>query len=84
MLKDLLSLKAPHLVHPEGCAALRFLLVAVPRVSRSCEYLPDRLDLHLLQITQLFVRGSSQGGGSLGVWPFESLNSLCVTLVRGS
>ena len=28
---------APHLAHPEGCAALRIVLVAEPRVSRSCE-----------------------------------------------
>ena len=31
---------APHLAHPDGCAALRIMLVAVPRVSRSC-YTPD-------------------------------------------
>ena len=30
---------APHLAHPEGCAALRIVLVTVPRVSRSCEHL---------------------------------------------
>ena len=29
---------APHLAHPEGCAALRIVLVTVPRVSRSCEH----------------------------------------------
>ena len=29
---------APHLAHPEGCAALRIVLVDVPRVSRSCEH----------------------------------------------
>ena len=28
---------APHLAHPEGCAAPRIMLVTVPRVSRSCE-----------------------------------------------
>ena len=32
---------APHLAHPEGCAALRIVLVTVPRVSRSCEKNPD-------------------------------------------
>ena len=26
---------APHLAHPEGCAALRAVLFTVPRVSRS-------------------------------------------------
>ena len=38
---------APNLAHPEGCAALRIVLVTVPRVSRSCEFFPDELDLHL-------------------------------------
>ena len=32
---------APHLAHPEGCAALRIVLVTVPRVYRSCEHFPD-------------------------------------------
>ena len=27
---------APHLAHPEGCAALRIVLVTVPGVSRPC------------------------------------------------
>ena len=27
---------APHLAHPEGCAAPRIVLDTVPRVSRSC------------------------------------------------
>ena len=40
---------APHLAHPEGCAALRIVLVTVPRVSRSCEHSPDGFDLHLLR-----------------------------------
>ena len=40
---------APHLAHPEGCAALRIVLVTVPRVSRACEHFPDGFDLHLLQ-----------------------------------
>ena len=39
---------APHLAHPEGCAALRVVLVTVPRVSRSCEHFPDGFDPHLL------------------------------------
>ena len=40
---------APHLALPEGRAALRIVLVTVPRVSRSCEIFPDGFDLHLLQ-----------------------------------
>jgi len=32
---------APHLAHPEGCAALRIVLVTVPRVSHSCEQFLD-------------------------------------------
>ena len=42
---------APHIAHPEGCAALRILLVTVPRVSRSCEHFPDGFDLHLLRLS---------------------------------
>ena len=38
---------APHLAHPEGCAAPRIVLVTVPRVSRSCEHFFDGFDLHL-------------------------------------
>ena len=34
------------LAHLEGCAALRIVLVTVPRVSRSCEHFPDGFDLH--------------------------------------
>jgi len=37
--------------HPEGCAALRIVLVTVPRVSRSCEHFLDGFDLQLLQRT---------------------------------
>jgi len=40
---------APHLPHPEGCAALSTVLVTVPRVGRSCEHFPDGFDLHLIQ-----------------------------------
>ena len=36
---------APHLAHPEGRAAIRIVLVAVPRVSRSCEHFPNGFDL---------------------------------------
>ena len=35
---------------PEGCAALRIVLVNVPRVSRSCEHFPDGFDLQLLLV----------------------------------
>ena len=38
-----------HLAHPERCAALRIVLVAVPRVSRSCEIFPDGFDLHFIE-----------------------------------
>ena len=41
---------APHLAQPEGCAALRIVLVTVPRVSRSCEQFLDGFDLHLLYL----------------------------------
>ena len=41
---------APHFAHPEGYAALRIVLVTVPRVSRTCEHFPDRFDLRLLQV----------------------------------
>ena len=34
--------------HPERYAALRIVLVTVPRVSRSCEHFPDGFDLHPL------------------------------------
>ena len=37
---------APHLAPPEGCAALRIVLVAVPHVSRSCKHFPEALRLH--------------------------------------
>jgi len=39
---------APHLAHPEGWAALRIVLVTVPRISRSCDHFPNGSDLHLL------------------------------------
>ena len=35
---------APHLAHPEGCAALRIVLVTVPHDSRSC---PQSLSISL-------------------------------------
>ena len=52
---------APHLAHPEGCAALRIVLVTVPRVSRSCEHFPDGFDLHLLlQVADGIWLGSTE------------------------
>ena len=48
---------ALHLAHPEECAALRIVLVTVPRASRSCEHFPDGFDLHLLRRGEsLFAR----------------------------
>ena len=44
---------APHLAHPEGCAALRIVRVPVPRVSRSCEYCQDGIDFYLLPGSRL-------------------------------
>ena len=44
---------APHLAHSERCASLRVVLVAVPRVSRSCEYFPDGFGLP--RITPFFT-----------------------------
>jgi hypothetical protein len=41
---------APHLAHPEGYAAPRFVLVTVPRISRSCEHFAVGFDLHLLPL----------------------------------
>jgi len=41
---------APQFALPEGCAALRIVLVTVLRVSRSCELFPDGFDLHLLPL----------------------------------
>ena len=35
------------LAHPEECAALRIVLLTVPRLSRSCEKKSDGFDLHL-------------------------------------
>ena len=40
---------APQIAHPEGCAALCIVLVAVPHVSRCCKHFPDRFDLYVLQ-----------------------------------
>ena len=40
---------ALHFAHPEGCAALRIVLVTVPRVSRFCEHFPNGFDLDVLR-----------------------------------
>ena len=40
---------APHLARPEGRAALRIVLIAVARVSRSFEHFPVDFDLGLLR-----------------------------------
>ena len=40
--------QAPFLAPPEGWAALRIVLAAVPLISRSCEHFPDGFNLHLL------------------------------------
>ena len=45
------TVPAPHLAHPEGCAALRIVRVTVPCVSRSGEHFPDGFDLQLLRAT---------------------------------
>ena len=42
-------------LRPEGCAALRIVLVTVPRVSCSCEHCPDGFDLHLLLSCPLYT-----------------------------
>ena len=39
---------APHRARPEGCAALRIVLVTVLRANRSCELFPNGFDLNLL------------------------------------
>jgi hypothetical protein len=39
----------PHLAHPEACAALRTMLVTVPRVSRSRAHFQYGFDLDLRQ-----------------------------------
>ena len=57
-------LVTPHRAHPEGCVALRFVLVTVPRVSRSCEHFPDGFNLHFLQC----VGGTESGEPRRGGW----------------
>ena len=53
---------APHLAHPEGCAAVRIVPVTVPRASRSCKHFQDGFDVHLLQrVRTAPVRITSRG-----------------------
>ena len=61
---------APHLAHPEGCAALRIVLVTVPRVSHSCEHFPDGFDLHRLAS---FRHAGSQLGSKVHLAPRRCL-----------
>ena len=61
---------APHLAHPERCAALRIFLVTVPRVSRSCEHFPGGFDLHLL-------RRRGKGGYLLGSADMARSDTAC-------
>jgi len=62
--------------HPEGCAALRIVLVTVPRVSRSCEHFPDGFDLHLLQYSRNPKR-STRNARSSGLRITSYLTCLC-------
>ena len=52
---------APHLAHPEGCAAPRIVRVTVPRVSRSCEHFRIGFDLNLLQPSAMIHTGPQPG-----------------------
>ena len=64
-----------HVAHPEGCAALRIVLVTVPRVSRSCEHFPDGFDLH---------SPVSRGGGCIAPYRrHATMRCLCVARFRG-
>ena len=56
---------APYLAHPEGYAALRIVLVTVPRVSRFCDRFPDGFDLHPLQPDSLIAAGFEPQPSSL-------------------
>ena len=46
---------APHLAHPEEWCDLGIVVVTLPRVSRSCEHLPDGFDLNLLRDIEMVV-----------------------------
>ena len=64
---------APHLAHPEGCAALRIVLLTAPRVSCYFENFPDRFDLHLLPTSPDHRKGLGMptGGSSGGSFPIS-------------
>ena len=79
---------APHLTHPEGCAALRIVLITVPHVS---ENLPDGFDLRRLpaavhqpmkQIQKLTVCCTPCTSDNFQ--PDASLEELCSVGVHGS
>ena len=70
---------APHLAHPDGCAAPRILLVTLPRVSRSCEHFPDGFDLHLLQPVRDILQRSGFGEPSVA----KPLNPNLCRIARG-
>jgi len=61
---------APRLANPEGYAALRIVLVTVPRVSRSCEHFPDIFDLHLLHGKVPRAASERRGDNLKGVMDF--------------
>ena len=46
---------ALHCAHPQECAALRIVLVTVPRDRRSCEHFPDGSDLHFLVSGKVYL-----------------------------
>ena len=62
---------APHLAHPEGCAALRIVLVTVPRVIFPMDLIPcenpSRVSQVPLVIHSLGVRTHGGRVGSTGV-----------------
>ena len=56
---------APHLTNPEGCAALRIVLVTVPRVSRSCEHLRTGVSIRFEHRCREFRHDSDSQGHTL-------------------
>ena len=50
-----LPVPAPHLTHPEGCAALRIVLITVPHASRSCEHFPDGFNHRLVLRARIYL-----------------------------
>ena len=73
---------APHLAHPEGCAALRIVLVTVPRVSRFCEHFPDEFGHHALPSGKAYNLISERVlGNCFGSNEMYHTNSLLVSAV---